>query len=372
MLETMDDGYDEELKYWLALNNVEGLGPRHFGRLLKYFGGDAERAWKATPDELATLNFTPTLRNNFRRTQKTLNINTQLTQLAQLGVQLIRYTDQDYPPLLKQIADPPYLLYVRGGLKPQDKLALAIVGSRRMTQYGREVLKNLVPDLVAQNLTIVSGLALGTDAYAHKTALDADGRTIAVLASGVDSITPVSNQYLAERIFKEDRGAIISELPLGTIPQKSFFPVRNRIISGFGLGTLFVEATENSGTAHTARAALEQGREVFAVPGSIFSRLSIGPHRLIKDGAKMVNDVDDILEELNLKARGLNLAAQKIIPESAEEEVILKILGDEELHVDRIIQNAGLGASAVMSTLTMMEMTGKVVNLGGQTYRVKR
>ena len=360
-----------DIKYWVALNTVDGLGPVTFRRLLKYFGS-AKNAWEADVGELQKLNLTSKLLENFLYTRKNADLTTTMERLGKLSVEVITISSPDYPPLLKQIYDPPFVLYVRGEIEAQDELAMAFVGSRKMTRYGLEVTENLVQNLVAHGLTIVSGLAFGVDVASHQAALDAGGRVIAVLASGVDVITPTSNTFLAERILKEGRGAIISEHPLGTTPQRYFFPVRNRIISGLALGTVVVEATEKSGTAHTARAALEQGREVFAVPGSIFSPLSVGTHNLIKQGAKLVNSVEDILEELNLEARSLKLEARRAVPESPEEEKILKILGNDEVHVDEIIQKSNLPTSVVTSTLTMMEMKGKVKNLGNQVYRVAR
>ncbi len=361
----------EELKYWVALNNIDGLGPVHFRRLLKYFG-DAEAAWNASVSDLKKLDFSEKLIENFLHTRKNLDLKTTMERIDKLGVQVLTISSSDYPSLLKQIYDPPPVLYVRGAIIREDELAIAIVGSRRMTQYGREVTENLVQNLVAHCLTIVSGLAFGIDLASHQAALDAGGRVIAVLASGVDIITPTSNAFLAERILKEGHGAVISEQPLGTQPLRHFFPVRNRLISGLSLGTVVIEASEKSGTAHTARAALEQGREVFAVPGSIFSPLSVGTHNLIRDGAKLVNSVGDILDELNLEARGLKLEAREVVPETPEEEAILKILGNDEAHVDQIIQKSDLPTSVVTSTLTIMEMKGKVKNVGNQVYRITR
>jgi len=362
---------NEELQCWVALNSVEGLGPVHFHQLLKY-AGSVEAAWNATSFDLENLNFPQGLIEKFLEKQKNLDLKTTMWHLNKLGVRVLTISSSDYPPLLKKIYDPPFVLYMRGTIIKEDELAIAVVGSRKITAYGREVTENLVQNLVAHGLTIVSGLAFGVDLASHQAALDAGGRVIAVLASGVDIITPTSNTFLAERILKESRGAIISEQPLGRTPLKHFFPVRNRLISGLALGTLVVEATEKSGTIHTARAALEQGREVFAVPGSIFSPLSIGTHNLIKSGAKLVNSVEDILEELNLEVRSLRLEAREVVPESPEEEKILKILGNDELHVDAIIQKSELPAAVVTSTLTMMEMKGKVKNLGNQVYRIAR
>jgi len=360
---------NEELQYWVALNNVDGLGPVHFQQLLKYFGS-AEGAWNATVSDFQQLQFSEKLIENFLRTRRNLDLRTTMEHLNKLDVRVLTISSPDYPLLLKKIYDPPSVLYMRGQIIKEDELAIAIVGSRRMTQYGKEVTENLVQNLVAHGLTIVSGLAFGVDVASHQAALDAGGRVLAVLASGVDIITPTSNTFLAERILKEDRGAIISEHPLGTQPLRHFFPVRNRLISGLSLGTVVVEAAEKSGTFHTARAALEQGREVFAVPGSIFSPLSMGTHNLIKTGAKLVNSVEDILEELNLEDRGQKIEAREIVPETPEEEKILKVLGNDELHVDAIIQKSGFPTATVTSTLTMMEMKGKVKSLGNQVYRI--
>jgi len=359
------------LKYWVALNNIEGLGPSHFRQLLRYFDS-VESAWNADVSDLKNLNFSEKLIENFLQTRRNLDLKTRMAQLSKLGVELLTISSPDYPLLLKQIDDPPPLLYVLGEIKKEDELALAVVGSRKMSSYGREVTESLVQDLSAHDLTIVSGLALGVDACAHQAALAAGGRTIAVLGSGIDRIMPTTNISLAQRIIREGRGAVISEFPLGTEPQAFTFPRRNRIISGLSLGVLVVEAAEKSGTFHTVRAALEQGREVFAVPGSIFSPLSIGTHNLIKEGAKLVNSVEDILEELNLEGRSLKLKAREVVPESPEEEVILEVLGNDELHIDQIIKESKLPTPVVTSTLTMMEMKGTVKNLGNQVYRIVR
>ena len=362
---------NKDIKYWVALNSVDGLGPVTFRQLLECFGS-AKRAWKANASELKSFNFKAKLIENFLRAQETIDPAITMAHLSELGIKVLPISSPDYPSLLKQTYDPPFLLYVRGEIKLQDELAIAFVGSRKMTRYGLEVTENLVQNLVAHNMTIVSGLAFGVDVASHQAALDAGGRVIAVLASGVDIITPTSNTFLAERILEEGRGAIVSEYPLGTQAQRYFFPVRNRIISGLSLGTVVIEATEKSGTAHTARSALEQGREVFAVPGSIFSPLSVGTHNLIKAGAKLVNSVEDIIEELQLEARGQKLEARAVVPESPEEEKILGILSNDEVPIDEIIQKSGLPTSQVAATLTMMEMKGKVKNIGNQVYRVAR
>lgn len=361
-----------DLQYWLALNNIEGFGPSHHRRLLQYFGGDVERAWQATSLDLKELNFSEKLVEHFLQTQKNLDVKTQMGRLSELGVKLLTISSQDYPPLLKQIHDPPPLLYVLGEIKKEDSLALAVVGSRRMSSYGREATEQLTQDLVACGLTIISGLALGVDACAHRAALSAGGRTTAVLGSGIDKIMPAANIPLARKIVEEGKGAVISEFSLGTDAAAFTFPRRNRIISGLSFGVLVIEAAEKSGALITARLAGEQGREVFAAPGSIFNLLSVGTHNLIKQGAKLVNSATDVVEELNLEARSLKLEAREVVPESPEEEKILKVLGHDELHVDEIVQSLNLPTSVVTATLTMMEMKGKVRNIGNQVYRISR
>lgn len=360
---------NEERKYYIALSCVEGMGPVQFNRLLKYFG-TAKNIWQANLGDLHALNLGQKLLEHFLETRKNLDIEETMMALSKFKVTVLTPQDAGYPERLKQIYSPPFSLYVRGELKREDELAIAIVGSRKITSYGREVVKNLVSTLVGYGLTIVSGMAFGVDIVSQKAALDSGGRVIAVLASGVDKFTPLTNSFLAERILEERRGAIISEHPLGTLPQRYFFPVRNRIISGLALGTVVIEAGEQSGTAHTARAALEQGRDVFAVPGSIFSPLSVGTHNLIKQGAILVNSAQDIIEELNLPAKGLELKAREVVPETEDETMILKILGNDELHIDEIIQKSSLPTATVTAILVMMEMKGQVKNIGNQVYRV--
>lgn len=364
--------YNSDLKYWLALNNIDGLGPSHHQRLLKYFRDDVERAWNSTRRDLEQLGFGEKVIQNFLQAQKNLDIKTRMDAVGKLGVKLLPISSPEYPTLLKQIHDPPPLLYMLGEIQKPDELALAVVGSRKMTSYGREVTQNLTQDLVAHGLTIVSGLALGVDACAHQAALEAGGRTIAVLGSGIDLIQPTTNIGIAQNIVREGKGAVISEFPLGTQAAQFTFPRRNRIISGLSLGVLVTEAAERSGALITVGQALEQGRDVFAVPGSIFNILSVGPHNLIKQGAKLVNSVEDILEEIQLESRVKQQSAREIIAESPEEEKIIKVLGNDELHVDKIVQRSDLQTSVVTATLTMMEMKGKVKNLGNQRYRITR
>lgn len=273
-----------------------------------------------------------------------------------------------YPSRLKQIHKPP-LLYVRGALIDADEPCFAVVGTRAPTTYGRQIVGELVEPLARAGLTIVSGLALGIDALAHEAALNAGGRTIAVLGGGVDdgSIYPVTNRNLAFRIIKEG-GAVISEFPPGAESFKSNFPQRNRIISGLSLGVLIIEAKEDSGSLITARAALDQNREVFAVPGDITRATSIGPNNLIKMGARPVTTASDILDALGLENLKESAAARAIHPDSKEEAALLPHLSREPVHIDELVRASGLPVASVGSALTLMEIKGKIRHLGGMNY----
>jgi len=356
-----------EKDYWLLWNQLYAhIGPVKFNQLLKAFGS-ARRAWEEPRNAFAELGWDKKALQELDR-RESLTVKTISEQLDRLEAKVMTIAEDIYPENLRSIYDPPPLLYVRGKLLPSDNLSLAVVGTRRMTRYGREVVEALVPELSAAGLTIISGLALGVDAFAHKAALSVKGRTIAILAGGVDQITPRSNEQLGREILGRG-GAIVSEFPLGTPSFKSHFPFRNRVISGMALGTLVVEAAEGSGTFHTVRAALEQGREVFAVPGSIFSPFSAGTAKLIQTGAKPVTAVKDILEELDVKVRGEVQKAREIMPTTEKEEELLALIGDEEKHVDEIIKASGMSTDEALSTLTHLEMKGLVKMVGSGRYR---
>jgi DNA processing protein len=262
------------------------------------------------------------------------------------------------------------VLYVQGQLLPRDEWALAVVGTRRATVYGREVTRTLVSGLAASGVTIVSGLAHGIDTHAHQVALDAGGRTLAVLGSGIDVIYPAENRKLAELVVKS--GAILSEYPLGAQPESGNFPRRNRIISGLSLGVMVVEGSKTSGAMITADYAAEQGREIFAVPGNILSPNSAGPNYLIQQGAKLVTTIGDILEELNLTMVAEQATAREIIPDNEAEAVLLRHLSAEPMHVDELGRATNLPINEVASTLTLMELKGKVRQVGGMNYVVAR
>jgi len=351
-------------KFWLAFN-VLGIGPKTFQKLLDYFGS-VEKAWQATESDLNKAGLLPKTITNMIAKRPKINPDKELKKVQNLGIQVLILVDRQYPKMLLEIADPPPVLYLKGELTKSDHLAIAVVGTRRMTPYGKRVGEKIVAGLAHNDLTIVSGMALGIDSVAHRTALENGARTIAVLGTGLDNIYPFSNQRLAEKIIQN--GAVISEFCLGTQGYASNFPQRNRIISGLALGTLVVEAAARSGTLITAKFALEQNREVFAVPGSIFSPQSESCLNLIKMGAKLTTDYTDILDELNIKDQWQG-EKESVAPETEQEAKILNILDcDLAKHIDRIISQTGFKTAEVLSLLTLMEMKGMIKNLGAQNY----
>lgn len=283
----------------------------------------------------------------------------------------ITINDKEYPAALKEIHNPPKELYIKGEITNRDKMAIAVVGTRKYSQYGKQVCLDIAGKLAKLGITVVSGLARGIDTFAHQAALDAGGRTIAVLGSGMDrkNFAPYCNYDLGEKIA--ENGALISEYPEGTPGAIYTFPERNRIVSGLSLGVIVIEAPEESGALITANLALEQNREVFAVPGNIYEENSKGVNQLIKMGAKLVNCIEDVLEELNLSHLLENTEKKKIKPENKTEEIILSILSLQPMHIDEIIKLSNLPTSAVNSTLTILELKDAVRNLGKNNYIIK-
>ncbi len=356
-----------DLKYWLGFNLVKGIGPAKVTALIGYFG-NLNNAWRATETELQIIGFDQRTISNFREAQNKLDLEECLAKVQTAGVCLITWDSPEYPVYLREIPNPPPLLYLRGGLKEIDRFAVAVVGTRRLTSYGRQVTNDLVSGLVNNGVTIISGLARGIDSIAHKIALDQGGRTIAVLGSGLDSIYPAEHRPIVKQIVENQQGAVLSEYGLGVKPEAKNFPPRNRIISGLSLGTIVIEAGERSGALITAKFALEQDREVFAIPGNINSPASKGTNRLIQDGAKLVMKLDDILEELNLKMVFEQTAVQMALPETAEEAALMAHLSSQPVHVDELSRASGLSSGDVSSTLTLMELKGMVQQVGGMNY----
>ncbi len=365
MAEKVAAGSEINTKYLIAFSRVPGIGRAKLSQMESYFG-HLERAWTADGRELAEAGLEPKLVHEVISRRPKLSPDGEMELLERHGVAAIPRQDRKYPSLLKEIDDPPPVLYVKGSILPQDATSLAVVGTRRATVYGKEVATRITSDLVAAGVTIVSGLAKGIDTVAHRSALEAGGRTIAIFGCGLDIIYPVENTKLAADVL--DHGALISEHPIGVKPERYHFPRRNRIMSGISLGVLAVESDLSSGTRFTVEHALEQGREVFTVPGSIFSRNSEGPHRWIQEGAKLVTRVEDILEELNLAAVGQQLEMKELIPGSADEDILIKLLSVEPRHIDEVTRLSGLPINTVSSTLAMMELKGVVRQVGQMSY----
>lgn len=353
--------------YLVALNLAPGIGSSRLKILLKHFKR-AEKVWKTESKILREILGENVFEkfDNFR--QKT-EPEKKIAEIESKGIKMVTVFEKSYPKRLKQIFDPPTVLYIKGSLVV-DEQALAVVGTRKITSYGKEVTKLLVSQLADAPLTIVSGLARGVDSLAHETALSVGLRTIAVLGSGVDIVYPPENKKLASEI--EKNGALIAEVPPGTAPSRGYFPARNRIISGLSLGVLVTEAGTESGSLITASQALEQNREVFAVPGPIYSQLSSGPSELIKQGAKLVTSAKDILEELNFSSEFREQKVKSIKGENEQENLILGLLSNEAKHVDQLSREAKVSSSNLTSLLLGLELRGLVQNLGNGNYGLAR
>jgi DNA processing protein len=359
------DGGVPEIGYWVAFSRIAGIGPVRLQKLRDHYGGLAE-AWRADRLGLAAAGLESKVVEAVLAGRPRLSPERELELLTRANVKALALDDPVYPQRLRQIYAPPAVLYVKGALCPEDDLAVAVVGTRRATMYGREVAESMVGGLAAGCITIVSGLARGIDTVAHRAALTAGGRTIAVLGSGIDVIYPAENRALAETVV--ENGALVSEYPLGTKPDASNFPARNRIISGLSLGVLVVEAGEESGALITADFALEQNREVFAVPGPIFSRSSQGTNRLIQQGAKLILSCQDILDELNLDSAPQQLEMREVLATTPVEAALMGALTQEPSHIDEVCRRLGLPMAEVSSSLTMLELKGMVRQLGGMHY----
>jgi DNA processing protein len=355
----------DELKYWVGFSFVPGIGRVRFSLLESYFGG-LESAWHASAAELKAAGLDNRSVEAILSIREKISLDDEIERLAKYKVRAVTANDPAYPARLKEIDYYPPLLYIRGSLLPEDDGSLAVVGTRQPSIYGRQVTEEIVPELARNRLTIVSGLARGIDSIAHQSALEAGGRTLAVLASGVDLIYPSEHTNLARRII--ENGALISEFPLGTKPKAEHFPQRNRIMSGLSLGTLVIEAGKRSGALITAYLALEQNREVFAIPGSIFSPRSQGTNYLIQEGAKLVQNATDILEELNLSMVAQQLELKELAPADETEAKVLQFLSKEAIYIDELCQLSQLPIAQLNSTLAMLELKGQVKQLGNMYY----
>ncbi|MBI4435177.1 DNA-protecting protein DprA [Candidatus Uhrbacteria bacterium] len=358
---------EQDRPFWVALTAFRPFGPVRMARLARRFPS-MERAFGASALELTEAGIEPEIVSRFLQERIHIDPDALYRELEVRGIRLVTIKDDIYPPLLKQIYDPPAVLFVRGVLPDPNRKHLAVVGSRGASKYGLRVTDELIEPVARAGVVIVSGLAYGIDATAHDAALRAEGTTLAVLGSGVDheSIYPSHNRALASRILASG-GALISEFPLHTPPLKQNFPFRNRIIAGLCQGTLVVEAAIKSGSLITARSAMDSNRDVYAVPGPIHSLLSEGPHELIKNGATPVTKPEDIF---GIEPMPAPVSAYQ--PANEEETLVWSRLSRTPLHVDELIRSTQLPAPKLMSTLTLMEMKGGITHEGGQFYTRSR
>jgi len=360
---------EDERAYWVVLSMAAGIGPVRFQRLLDICGG-ARRAWQASDLQLAAAGLERRTADSLRNLRHRTTPAAVAARLAQLQIRALTLLDDEYPGGLRQVADPPPVLFLRGRLTPADSQAVALVGTRRATAYGHAVADRLARELASAGITVVSGLAKGIDTAAHRATLQAGGRTIAVLGNGLDQVYPAENAGLARQIVETDAGAVVSEFAPGVPPDAVNFPRRNRIISGLSIGTVIVEAGERSGALITADFALEQGREVMAVPGSIFSPMSTGPNELLKQGATPVTSGEDILNTLSTQPLGPDTApAARPVPELGPTETIAwQALDAEPRHVDELARTLGIGPGEVSATLAMLELRGLARRVGVMLY----
>ncbi|MFH0936696.1 MAG: DNA-processing protein DprA [Candidatus Daviesbacteria bacterium] len=357
----------KNIPFLLALHSINGLGPIRLKAVLDYFG-DPKLAWEADPREFLKISIPENVVNLFSETRKKLDPEKYLESIQKSGISWLTIFDEEYPKLLKEIYDPPTVLYFKGEIKKTDEKAIAVVGTRKMTGYGKLVTEKLASELANLGITVVSGLARGVDSTAHKAVVEAGGRTLAVLGGGLNNIFPPENIDLAKKIT-QGFGAVFSEFPPDHPSLPGNFPARNRIISGLSLAVLVTEAAEDSGSLITARCALEQGRDVFAVPGPITSDLSKGPSILIKQGAKLITEAEEILEELGIEKRQVaSVMSRENLKLSEIEEKILECLENENQHIDEICRKLSISAASVSAALVKMEIHSLVKNLGGGNY----
>jgi DNA processing protein len=362
----VNEGAPADLAYRVALHRIYRLGAVRF-RLLERFFPTLEEAWRADHATLCAAGLDARTATEVVRGRAETDPDAELERIYLAGVTALAPSDPRYPSRLGEIADAPPLLYVKGAWRAEDEWGVAVVGTRRATAYGRQAAGELSRGLEANSVTIISGLARGIDTIAHHAAIETGGRTVAVIANGLDTVYPPENARLSEQIA--EHGAVITDYPLGTKPRAEFFPRRNRIMSGVALGTLVVEGDHTSGAMITARFALEQGREVFVVPGSIFSPQSRGPHALLRDGATPVASAAEVLEALNLTMVGAQMDFGRAMPPTdPDERALMAALTREPRHIDDVVRASGLAAATVSGTLAMLELKGLVRDLGGMQY----
>jgi DNA processing protein len=361
-----------ELECWLILNKISVIGPIRFKRLLDFFG-TAEKVLSASETELLQVEgIERKIASTIVAEREEIDIYKETEEAAKDGIKIIAAFMGEYPQTLKTIYDYPPVLYIKGQIKESDAVSVAVVGTRNVTSYGKNACEYISRELVNSGITVISGLARGVDTIAHKTALDEKGRTIAVLGNGLANHYPPENRKLEDKIIES--GAIISEFSMHVKPDKHNFPRRNRLISGLSLGAVIVEADEKSGALITAKYAIEQGRDVFAIPGNIFSKYSKGPHKLIKQGAKLVETVDDIISEINVLKSLVEKTKKnfKIIKEnknlSKESELVSDAINFEPIHIDLLAEKTKMPIEKISVVLLGLVMDGFVSELPGKMY----
>ncbi|PIS05665.1 MAG: DNA-protecting protein DprA [Candidatus Buchananbacteria bacterium CG10_big_fil_rev_8_21_14_0_10_33_19] len=358
---------NQHLKYWVAYSKISKIGPVNFKKLIDFFT-DMKKAWAANHHELISAGLDEKLVNEIIISRPAINPDAEIELMAKENVLAVTLIDNNYPTNLKEIFNPPPILYYRGSLDFLNNICLAVIGTRKFTSYGKQVTEDIVGQLTKNNITIISGLALGIDVIAHKTCLDASGKTMAVLGSGADKqcVYPSSNRYIADRILATG-GGIVSEYPVGTNPTKYTFPMRNRIVSGLSKAILVIEAPRSSGSLITAKYALDQNRDIFAIPGNIYNHNSEGTNNLIKEGAKLVTNAADILQELKIQTVFDDIKCEPKIDTEAE-KIVFNLLSREPFHIDKIKKMSTLNINVLLSTLTMMEIKGLIKDVGGKNY----
>jgi DNA processing protein len=355
---------DADAPYWMGLRNVTGIGPVRFERLLAAFGS-IRAAWEAKPAALARVLDRRSL-ESLVAYRRSADPEGDYAAIRAEGIDVVTLRHDAYPDLLREVPGPPPVLFLRGEITLNDRRAVAIVGTRRLSSYGREMARTLATDLARAGVTIVSGLARGVDGIAHAAALDAGGRTIAVLGNGVRSVYPSEHRQLAARIAAQ--GAVLSDFHPDAGPDGPNFPARNRLISGLALGVVVVEAPMRSGALITVDFAADQGRDVFAVPGSVLSQASAGCNRILREGARLARSADDILEDLRLgeAPRQLPLDSPAALDEGSRR--VLSTLTGDPLHIDEIGAVAGIPIASLAALLMTLELQGFVRNVGAQYY----
>lgn len=356
---------DADKRYWVGFNLVKGIGSARMRLILDAFG-DARSAWEASPELLQSAGITPKVLDTLLKVRASVSLDLVWERIQAQGINVLTWDDAEYPARLTEVPQPPPVLYLRGELAPADDFSVAVVGTRRVTPYGKQVAEEIAAHLARSGVTVVSGLARGVDALAHRAAIQAGGRTLAVLGCGVDRIYPPENRQLAEQICQH--GAMLSDYAPGTAPDAANFPPRNRIISGLSRAIVVVEAGQSSGALITAAFAAEQGREVFAVPGNIYAPQSIGANLLIEQGARPYLSCAKLLDILNLTQAVEQGIARVALPSDAVEAQLYAALSNEPLHVDEIRQQTELPIEQVSAALVMMELKGLVRQVGGMQY----